>query len=97
MLKYNHPRIHVNKETRHLHWYIKMPNVTATNADSHSKLSWKIRYHEGQCNGNMIFQKLTTLVKFLNKTKYNLPSVYSAVAFLENSVSIKNMQKILCV
>lgn len=54
---------------------------------------WKIRYHEGQCTGNMIFlKKLTTIVKFLNKTN-KVQFVYATVAFLENPVSIKIMQK----
>lgn len=43
----------------------------------------------------MIFlKKLTTIVKFLNKTN-KVQFVYTTVAFLENPVSIKTMKKIL--
>ena len=34
--------------------------------------------------------------KVLNKTEDNFLFIYTAVAFLENSVFIKTMQKLLC-
>lgn len=68
----------------------------------------KTAWHTGVVSGTqipqralpseMIFQKWwITLGNVSNRTKCNLPSIYTVVVFLENSVYIKSVTQMLCV